>query len=247
MSILSPGLARIEIPVPPMEVQREIAGILTKMESLALELEEEQAARAAQQAHYRAELLSEGSLLRAGCEWHSLGDVASVRTGVAPLAGELSEDGPFAFVNAGAGASGRIGAANTERGTVTIPSRGQGGVGIVGYQFEDFWCGPLCYRVRSTDARLETRFLYHYLKHVQPSIQRLQQTGGTPALNRKELVTVPVPVPPPAFQERVCSLLDRFDQLLTSDDAGLPSEVAMRRKQFEYYRDRLFDFSRLAA
>jgi len=239
---------RFKIPAPPLAIQREITAILDKMESLKAELESELESeleyRYRQYAFYRDQLLT----FREADEvpWAPMGDLASVRVGQAPRAGSLVDDGQYLYVNAGTTPSGRIAEMNTNGDTVTIPSRGQGGVGIAGYQARDFWCGPLCYRIKSATSDLSTRFLYYYLKSVQPAIRALQQTGGTPALNRKELVLVRVPVPPHAEQERIVAILDKFDALVNDLSIGLPAEIAARQKQYEYYRDKLLTFKEAA-
>lgn len=117
----------------------------------------------------------------------------------------------------------------------------------MGYQTEPFWCGPLCYRIISATNGLRTRYLYFYLKSIQPSIRGLQQTGGTPALNKKELVLIRVPIPGIEEQDRIVSLLDKFDSLVNDLSVGLPAELAARRKQYEYYRDHLLTFEEAAA
>ena len=233
------NLAKIEMPVPPLAVQREIVAILDKMELLEAELKVELDARRLQYSYYRDSLVS---FPEAGVRWAPLGEIGNVRVGQPPPEGVLSEEGPFAFVNAGTTESGRALQANTPGGAVTIPSRGQGGVGIVGYQAEDFWCGPLCYRIVSADADLSTRFLYYYLKSVQSSIRGLQQAGGTPALNRKELILVEIPMLPLREQERIVGILDKFDALVNDLSIGLPAELNARHKQYAYYRDKLLSF-----
>lgn len=54
------------------------------------------------------------------------------------------------------------------------------------------------------------------------------------------------PVPPLAEQERIVAILDKFDALVNDISSGLPAELEMRRKQYEYYRDRLLTFKPLA-
>jgi type I restriction enzyme, S subunit len=237
------SILKYRIPIPPIEVQREVVRVLDLFQSLEAELDAELNARRLQYAHYRDSLVS---FPKEGIRWAPLGKLGNVHVGQAPPEGVVSEEGPFAFVNAGTTESGRALQANTPGGAVTIPSRGQGGVGVVGYQAEDFWCGPLCYRIVSADAELSTRFLYYYLKSVQPSIRGLQQTGGTPALNRKELILVKIPMPPLQEQERIVGTLDKFDALVNDLSIGLPAELTARRKQYEYYRDRLLTFQELA-
>jgi type I restriction enzyme S subunit len=70
----------------------------------------------------------------------------------------------------------------------------------------------------------------------------LAHMTGVPALNRKELVELLIPIPSLEEQKRVVSILDRFDTLVNDITQGLPAEIAARRKQYEYYRDKLLTF-----
>ena len=56
-----------------------------------------------------------------------------------------------------------------------------------------------------------------------------------------------VPLPPIEEQNRIVAILDRFESLTTSLQHGLPAEIAARRQQYEYYRDKLLDFKRKTA
>ena len=52
----------------------------------------------------------------------------------------------------------------------------------------------------------------------------------------------PVPLPPLSEQARIVAILDRFDALCNELTSGLPAEIAARKKQYEYYRDKLLTF-----
>ena len=68
-----------------------------------------------------------------------------------------------------------------------------------------------------------------------------------PHINSKMLANnVAIPVPPLEEQRHVVSILDRFDKLTNDLSSGLPAEIEARRKQYEYYRDRLLSFAELA-
>lgn len=60
------------------------------------------------------------------------------------------------------------------------------------------------------------------------------------------LAKIQIPVPPLTEQERIVAILDKFDALVNDISSGLPAELEMRRKQYEYYRDRLLTFKPLA-
>lgn len=57
------------------------------------------------------------------------------------------------------------------------------------------------------------------------------------------VASISIPLPPLAEQERIVAILDRFDSLCNSLTEGLPAEIALRKKQYEYYRDKLLDFN----
>ena len=73
-------------------------------------------------------------------------------------------------------------------------------------------------------------------------IVALANMTGVPALNKKDLVGFPVPIPFPNEQERIVAILDKFDALTNSIREGLPREIALRQKQYEHYRDLLLSF-----
>lgn len=226
------------IPVPPLEVQREIVRILDQFTQLEAELEAELEARRRQYEHYRDQLLTFREA--GGVRWIPMGDVVDIRTGTKPS--EVSDVGDFPYINAGNEPSGFTALANSRGNMITIPSRGQGGAGHVGYQEVDFWCGPLCYRIDSKSEELSTRFLYFYLRNVQDHLVALRKVGSIPAVNKSDLGKFLVPVIALEEQQRVVEILDKFDALVNDLSTGLPAELAARRKQYAYYRDRLLTF-----
>lgn len=238
---------KIPIPCPEnpkksLEIQAGIVRILDAFAELTaeltVELSSELTSRKRQYNYYRDQLLSfeEGEV-----EWRTLGDLCSIGVGKAPIRNEV---GKYAFVNAGTTPSGYVSTYNTEPNTITTPSRGQGGIGYVGYQTTRFWCGPLCYKIRSTSEMLLTRFIYHIMANSMKDIVGLANMAGVPALNKKELVGFPVPIPSLAEQTRIVNILDKFDVLTSSITESLSREVALRQKQYEYCRDLLLNFPR---
>ena len=232
---------QIPIPCPEnpnksLEIQAEIVRILDAFTAHTAELTAELTARKKQYNYYRDQLLSFDDR---EVEWKTLGDLCSIGVGQAPVGNEIGE---YAFVNAGTTPSGYVTTYNTEPNTITTPSRGQGGIGYVGYQTTRFWCGPLCYKIRSTSEILSTRFIYHFMANSMKDIIGLANMAGVPALNKKELVGFPVPIPSLAEQARIVNILDKFDALTNSITEGLPREIELRQKQYEYYRDLLLRF-----
>jgi type I restriction enzyme S subunit len=233
------AMAKIHVPVPPLPVQEEIVRILDSFSSLEAELEAELEARRKQYTHYRDELLKFERVLIA-----SLGELCKISVG--RKNGTAGEFGEYPYVNAGTSMSGFVNEWSEEGDCVTTPSRGQGGMGFVAYQASRFWCGPLCYVMRSKHSDVMIKYVYYYLCSHKADILGLVHEGGTPAINKSELAGLRILVPPFEEQQRIVSILDRFDKLTNDLSSGLPAEIEARRKQYEYYRDRLLSFDELA-
>ena len=246
-----PGLAvgkieSLKIPIPcpenpkkSLEIQAEIVRILDAFTAHTAELTAELTARKKQYNYYRDKLLSfeEGEV-----EWKILGDIADINTGQKPS--EILESATaFDYINAGTTRSGYAASSNCKGDTVTTPSRGQGGIGFVGYQKEPFWLGPLCYKMRSIDEEaLINKYLFYFLQSKCELLLALKKEGGVPAVNKSDLAKLEIPLPPLNKQKRIVSILDKFDALTNSITEGLPREIELRQKQYEHYRDLLLSF-----
>ncbi|UPL06688.1 Type I restriction enzyme specificity protein [Pseudomonas sp. IsoF] len=243
-------IASLKIPIPcpdnprkSLEIQGEIVRILDAMTAHIAVLAAELTARKKQYNHYRDQLLSfeEGEV-----EWRTLGTIADINTGQKPS--EILERATCVdYINAGTSRSGYCAASNCGGDTVTTPSRGQGGIGYVGYQKEPFWLGPLCYKLQSIDKTiLINKYLFYFLQSKNDLLLGLKKEGGVPAVNKSDLVKLEIPVPLLKEQQRVVSILDKFDALTNSLSEGLPHEIALRQKQYEHYRDLLLNFPKPA-
>lgn len=74
----------------------------------------------------------------------------------------------------------------------------------------------------------------------------MKKGAGVPHVRVADLESFEVPVPPLVEQERIVGILDRFDTLVNDLSVGLPAEITARRRQYEYYRDRLLTFEEAA-
>lgn len=72
-------------------------------------------------------------------------------------------------------------------------------------------------------------------------------SSSVSSLRKPRLLKYPIPLFSLAEQQRIVSILDRFESLTTSLQSGLPAEIAARRQQYEYYRDKLLTFKRKAS
>lgn len=239
-------MGRFKIPLPcpdtpekSLAIQSEIVRILDKFTALTAELTAELTMRKKQYNYFRDQLLSfeDGEV-----EWVVLGNLVDINTGSKPP--EIYEKATdYDYINAGTSRSGYSDESNCEGDTVTTPSRGQGGIGYVGYQKKPFWLGPLCYKFRAIDEELlVNKYLFYFLQSRNELLLSLKKEGGVPAINKSDLVRLEVPVPPLVKQQKIVDVLDNFYTLITSITEGLPREIELRQKQYEYYRDLLFSF-----
>ena len=238
LSIRKPMIQQFRIPVPPLPVQREIVRILDNFAELTAEL----TARKKQYEFYRDKLLAVKSV---GSDVVLLGDIASIHTGSKPdkILDTISE---YEYINAGTSNSGYAEQPNCDEDTVTTPSRGQGGIGYIGYQSKPFYLGPLCYAIRSKSQEfMINKYIYHWLISHSSDILTLKNEGGTPALNKTDLAKIKIVAPPLSIQQRIVNVLDNFDAICSDLNIGLPAEIEARQKQYEYYRDKLLSFKEL--
>ena len=96
---------------------------------------------------------------------------------------------------------------------------------------------------------LYPRYLYYVLSSDKFFNYDMQNAKGAkmPRGSKDAVMNYPIPVPPLEEQERIVSILDRFDKLCNDISEGLPAEIEARQKQYEYYRDKLLMFKRVEA
>ena len=240
-------LAPLLIPIPcpdnpkkSLEIQAEIVRILDTFTELTAKLTAELTARKKQYNYYRDQLLSfdDGAV-----EWMPLGVITAIKTGQSVNKQMISANpGDYPVINSGREPLGFINEWNTEEDPIGITSRGAG-VGSITWQDGRYFRGNLNYSATIKDAqKVRIRYLYHVLQKMQLEIQALCTYDGIPALNAGNLKELKVPVPSFAEQGRIEITLDKFDALTNSITEGLPREIELRQKQYEYYRDLLLSF-----
>ncbi|GAA9225552.1 hypothetical protein Taiwan904_07500 [Helicobacter pylori] len=262
--------SQITIPIPPLEIQQEIVKILDAFTELNTELK----ARKKQYEYYQNMLLDFKdihsnhkdakmsaktypkrlkSLLQTlapkGVEFRKLGEVCESTNKKTLKISEVSEaknKGMYPVINSGRDLYGYYHDFNNDGENITIASRGEY-AGFINYFNEKFFAGGLCYPYKVKDTNeLLTKFLYFYLKTNEIQImENLVSRGSIPALNKADIETLTIPIPPLEIQQEIVKILDQFLALTTDLLAGIPAEIEARKKQYEYYREKLLAFKPL--
>lgn len=102
-----------------------------------------------------------------------------------------------------------------------------------------------CCNLIVNTAHTHHRFVYYWLCREYENLRALAP-GAVPIINAGTIRQYRVPIPPLEEQARIVAILDKFDALVNDLSVGLPAELAARRKQYEYYRDRLLTFKEAA-
>ena len=246
------NLAKILIPVPPLEVQREIVKILDQFTTLEAELEAELEARRAQYEYYRNQLLSYDALASRGpVEWVKLGDIGTVKMCKRIHKKETADKGdvPFYKISSFGGAPTAFISRNQfmeykskypypKVGDLLISASGTIGR-VVRFNGEDaYFQDSNIVWLDHDESIVSNRFLFYLYKVIS-----WETEGGTiKRLYNSRILKQEIPVPSFCEQQRIADILDRFDALVNDISSGLPAEIVARRAQYEYYRDCLLSF-----
>lgn len=255
----------IEIPLPPIEVQTEIVRILDKFTELEAELEAELDCRKRQYEYYRDKLLSFENVGGQNVEWKKMSEVGTFIRGNGLQKKDFTEAGVGCihygqlYTHYGTSATKTITYCSTELATkLRKASKGDVVIATTSENVEDV-CKAVAWLGDNDVAVSGDAFIYKhnqnpkYMAYLFQTLDffnyKKKKATGTKVirLSGDAMGNYLAPIPPLAEQERIVSILDRFESLTTSLTAGLPAEIAARRQQYEHYRDKLLTFKRKSA
>lgn len=246
----------LEMPVVPVAVQREIVRILDAFTELTTELTAELTARKQQYEYYRDELLANNE----NVQFLPLNNIAKIYDGTHQTP-EYKDCGiPFISVE-------NIGDIYNSKKYITReafeaykikPRKGDlfmtriGSIGVCAVFDRD---AEIAYYVSLALIRPDESIVTaKYLKYIiESSIGRKELRKRTLVnavpikVNKDDIGKIVLPIPPMEVQNKIVQILDRFDTLCNDISAGLPAEIEARRKQYEYYRDKLLTFKEVGA
>ena len=255
-SISANGLGQAIIPVPPLAIQNEIVKLLDNFTELTAELTAELALRKKQYSFYRDSLLN-FSRNDAEIEWRTLGEVSSkICSGGTPSSSnssyyhgdipwlrtqevdwsdiydtgvKISEEGlsnsSARWIPANCVIIAMYGATAAKAAINRIP----------------LTTNQACCNLEVNESIALHKYVYHWVYSQYENLKAKGQ-GSQSNINKRTIEGYPIPIPPLETQAKIVSILDRFDALCHDLTQGLPAEIAARKKQYEYYRDKLLAF-----
>lgn len=252
---------KLEIPIPPLEVQNEIVRILDTFTSHAAELQAELQARKEQYEYYRNKLLTFDENDE-GVKWMRMEEVGTFIRGKRFVRTDIVEKGISCihygdmYTYYGLSANKTKGMLRSDlaskmryaqKNDVVIVAAGENkddiGVGLAWLGDEPAAVHDACFIFQSDMYPL---FVSHYLRtdiyHKQ--IRKYVSEAKICSISAKGLGNAVIPVPSFERQQSIALLLDKFESLVNDLSEGLPAEIVAVQEQYEYYRNKLLTFKR---
>ena len=261
-SLKKENVLNIEIPMVSFQVQIEIVRILDAFTELSDMLATELILRKKQYAYYLEKLLSEEGLKKCArvlgeddsIRWAALGEVGEIQMCKRILKNQTEDTGDVPFYKIGT--FGKV--ANSfisrdlfneyknkynypKKGEVLISASGTIGRTVIFDGKDAYFQDSNIVWISHDESIVLNKYLYYFYKIVAWP----QSEGGT--INRLynyNLLKMQILIPPPKVQSYVAGMLDKFSELIEETEGALPAEIAMRKKQYEYYRDVLLKFEK---
>lgn len=250
------NLAKISVPIPPLEIQEEIVKILDKFTDYVTELNTELNLRQKQYNYYRDKLLSfENQCYKV--VWRNLGDVATFNYGYTAKA---SESGEVRFIRiTDINENGYLKVSDqkyiqsftdvekyfVKKGDLLMARTGATYGKTVYYDSDDNAVYASFLIKISPNPELNSRYYWHFSKSnlYWNQADKLVSKAGQPQFNANSLKNIKIPIPSLEIQSRIVQVLDNFDAVCNDLNIGLPKEIELRQKQYEFFRDKLLTFA----
>lgn len=254
INISRKNLAKIQVPLPPAEVQQEVARTLDQFTQLEAELEAELEARRQQYFHYCASAFDSAT----DTEWTTLERVSlKISSGGTPSSsnsayygGDIpwvrSQDVNFNMISSTSATISDIGLKNSA--AKWIPSNSLiiamygASAARAAINTIPVTTNQACCNLQLDTTKVTPGYAYHWIYSQYDKLRSLGE-GSQSNLNARKIKNYPIPMPSLNEQRRITEALDKFHSLVNDLSSGLPAEIEARRKQYEYYRDRLLTFS----
>ena len=252
-SLTQSTLNKLKLPLPPLSLQNKIVKVLDKFQVLLSDtkglIPEEIEKRQKQYEYYRDMLLSEEYLnakverlnnitqkeyrikstnleeiikIKNGKDWKKLGQ------------GNIPVYGSGGKMNVS------VDKYSYNKPTVLIPRKGS--IENVFYVEDPIWNVDTIFYTEIDEKKILPKYFYYFIENYD--IAKLSTDSTRPSLTQSVLNKVRMNLPPTEIQNEVVQILDNFDNLINEISQGLPKEIELRQKQYEYYREKLLDFKK---
>ena len=226
-------LSSIQIPIPSLDEQNRIVGILDTFTASIDNLKEQIAQRRKQYEHYRDQLLDlEG---KEGVEMKTLGEVCEMERGVRVVKKDLQEEGVIPVYQNSLTPLGYYEKSNYPKNTTFVICAGA--AGEVGYSKVDFWAADDCTCI-VCPISISSRYVYYHLMVKQHLLKAQVRKASVPRLSKDVIAKQQVFIPSLQEQQRIVSILDTFEASIQN----LEAQLSQREKLYEYYRNKLLTF-----
>ena len=255
-----------KIPVPSLEIQSRIVQVLDNFDTvcndLNIGLPKEIELRQKQYEYFREKLLTfvaEGEYTESRVEeWDNsaiikllqwvfgpirvkVGQVINLQRGKRLVRKQLTTSGSVPVYQNSLAPLGYYTESNRVKNTSFVICAGA--AGEIGYSAVDFWAADDVYTLETSD-NISDKFMYYVLLSKQDRLKSQVRKASIPRLSKDAIDKVTFYLPPLSEQKRIVSILDNFNTLTNSLSEGLPKEIELRQKQYEYWREQLLNFTR---
>ena len=258
------NLNNIKIPYPSLEIQSRIVQVLDNFDmvcnDLNIGLPKEIELRQKQYEYFREKLLTfvaEGEYTDSTVQYRQdiirllnwvfgpirvkLGQIVNLQRGKRLVRQQLATTGSFPVYQNSLTPLGYYTESNRVKNTSFVICAGA--AGEIGYSAMDFWAADDVYTLETSD-NISDKFMYYVLLSKQDRLKSQVRKASIPRLSKDAIDKMTFYLPSITEQERIVSILDNFNTLTNSLSEGLPKEIELRQKQYEYWREQLLNFTR---
>lgn len=230
----------LKIPFPPIKVQDEIVRILDTITELTSKLRTELEMRKKQYEFYLIKITSKEYLSKSKEEIKTkyLGEVVKIKNG---KDWKKLKQGKVPVYGSGGNMEIFVDEFSYSKETVLIPRKGT--IKNVYYLDEPFWNVDTIYYTEVNEKLIIPKYLYYLLNQID--LTKLSINSTRPSLTQEIIKKIKLVLPPISVQQEIVNILDKFEKLCNSLTEGIPAEIEMRQKQYEYYRNKLFNFEKI--
>ena len=173
-------------------------------------------------------------------EWKLLGEIVPISRGKRLVRNQLKDNGQYPVYQNSLQPLGFYDDQNCRAYMTFVIAAGA--AGEIGFSDIEFWAADDCYYFDCPQEILHDKFLYYFLLSERHQLTSQIRKASVPRLGRVSIEKIKIPVPPLETQQKIVKILDKFTELEATLEATLEAELALRKRQYQYYRDFLLDF-----